>query len=86
MKNKYKGQLVFLTVHVERWYKDLNTEFNIPMANRLSKVIKVFDWSSKEGKLLLKMRECSVGIVVRKQRKRGFSPLFLWLPYQSLFC
>lgn len=53
----FLGKLVYLTVHVERWLKELNSNFNVPMANRLAKVVKVFDWETEEGKLLLKARE-----------------------------
>jgi len=51
------GKLVFLTSHVEVWLKQINPKFKIPMANRIAKVVKVFDWGSKEGKFLLKERE-----------------------------
>jgi hypothetical protein len=51
------GRLVFLTVHMDVWLKQMNPRFNIPMANRIAKVVKVFDWESEEGKLLLRERE-----------------------------
>ena len=51
------GKLVFTTIHLERWLKEINTQFSIPMANRIARVIKVFDWESEEGKLLLDARE-----------------------------
>lgn len=51
------GRLVFLTVHMDMWLRRVNTNFNIPMANRLAKVVKVFDWDTEEGKLLLEERE-----------------------------
>jgi hypothetical protein len=51
------GRLVFLTYHVDVWLKQTNPKFNIPMANRIAKVIKVFDWNTDEGKLLLRERE-----------------------------
>lgn len=51
-----EGDLVFMTVHFDAWLKRANPKFNVPMANRLAKVIKVFDWETEEGKTLLKMR------------------------------
>lgn len=53
----YKGRLVYLTVHLDAWLRRVNFKFNIPMVNRLAKVIKVFDWDTEEGKLLLAERE-----------------------------
>lgn len=51
------GKLVYITPHLEHWIKEVNPTFNIPMANRIARVIKVFDWDSPEGKLLLAARE-----------------------------
>ena len=51
------GKLVFLTVHVDRWLREVNPKFEVPMANRLAKVIKVVDWDSEEGKLLEQERK-----------------------------
>lgn len=51
------GKLVYLTVHYDRWLRGVNSDFNIPMANRIARVIKVFDWETKEGKLLLEARK-----------------------------
>lgn len=51
------GKLVYLTIHVDKWLREVNGNFNVPMANRIAKVIKVFDWSTNEGRLLLKARE-----------------------------
>lgn len=51
------GKLVYLTRYQEKWFKDLDTKFNVPITNRLAKVIKVFDWDSEEGKILLAERE-----------------------------
>jgi len=56
MEKKVEGKLVYLTYHVDIWFRELNKEFNIPMANRLAKVVKEFNWNTKEGKLLLKER------------------------------
>lgn len=53
----FKGRLVYLTPHLEKWLRDLNPEFNVPLSNRLAKVIKVFDWDTEEGKALLLARE-----------------------------
>lgn len=54
-----KGRLVYLTVYIDRYLREVNPEFNVPMANRLAKVIKVFDWDTEEGKLLLDVRSKS---------------------------
>jgi len=51
------GKLVYLTVHYDRWLREVNSDFNIPMANRMARVIKVFDWETEEGKLLLEARK-----------------------------
>lgn len=51
------GRLVFLTVHADRWLRHRNETFHILMANRIARVIKVFDWDSREGKYLLEQRE-----------------------------
>jgi hypothetical protein len=53
---KLEGRLVILTRTLEQWYHDLNNEFNIPITNRIAKVVKVFDWDTEEGKLLLEER------------------------------
>jgi hypothetical protein len=50
------GKLVYLTFHYDKWLREINSDFNIPMANRLARVIKVFDWESKEGKILKEAR------------------------------
>lgn len=51
------GKLVYLTIHFENWLKQVNPAFNVPMANRLAKVVKVFDWDTEEGRVLLAERE-----------------------------
>lgn len=51
------GKIVYLTVHSEVWFKEINPNFNIPMVNRLAKIVKVFDWDTEEGKILLEARE-----------------------------
>ncbi len=51
------GKLVYLTVHFDVWLRQTTPSFNIPMANRIAKVVKVFDWNTKEGQLLLRERE-----------------------------
>jgi hypothetical protein len=51
------GRLVYLTRHLEKWYRDLNPAFNVPIINRLAKIVKVFDWDTEEGKFLLAERE-----------------------------
>lgn len=51
-----QNKLVYLTIHFHTWVKDRNPDFNIPMVCRLAKVIKIFDWETKEGKDLLSER------------------------------
>lgn len=53
----FQSRLVILTKHLEKWYKELNSQFNVPITNRLAKVVKVFDWDSDEGKLILRERK-----------------------------
>jgi len=53
----FDGHLVYLTRCLEKWYHDLDPTFDVPISNRLAKVIKVFDWSTDEGKLVLNARE-----------------------------
>jgi len=55
--SELNGRLVYFTVHMDVWLKQSNPKFNIPMASRIAKVVKVFDWDTDEGKLLLKVRE-----------------------------
>ena len=51
------GRLVYLTTHSDVWFREINPKFNVPMANRIAKIVKVFDWDTDEGKLLLAERE-----------------------------
>jgi hypothetical protein len=53
----FSGRLVYLTRYLEKWYTDLNPQFIVPITNRLAKVVKIFDWDTEEGKLLLELRE-----------------------------
>lgn len=57
MDKDFAGRLVYLTTHSDVWFRDLNPKFNVPMANRIAKVVKVFDWETDEGRLLLAERE-----------------------------
>ena len=57
MDEEFAGRLVYLTMHCDVWFRELNPNFNIPMVNRIAKVVKVFDWDTDEGKLLLSERE-----------------------------
>lgn len=54
---KFIGRVVFLTTHMDHWLREANPGFNVPMVNRLAKVVKVFDWTSEEGITLLEMRK-----------------------------
>lgn len=51
------GRLVYLTHHYDVWLRQVSPKFEVTMANRLAKVIKVFDWDTDEGKILLEERE-----------------------------
>lgn len=51
------GKLVYLTLFYEKWIREVHPEFNIPMVNRLAKVVKVLDWDTDEGKLILSERK-----------------------------
>jgi hypothetical protein len=53
------GRLVYLSVHSDRWLRHRNEVFHVLMANRIARVIKVFDWETAEGKYLLEQREKS---------------------------
>lgn len=57
MSNYLSGRLVYLTTHCDVWFREINPKFNVPMANRIAKVVKVFDWETEEGLLLLAERE-----------------------------
>lgn len=57
MSENLSGRLVYLTTHCDVWFRELNPKFNIPMANRIAKVVKIFDWETEEGRLLLAERE-----------------------------
>jgi hypothetical protein len=57
MEEDLRGRLVYLTVHTDIWFREINPQFNIPMVNRTAKVIKIFDWETEEGKLLLSERK-----------------------------
>lgn len=54
---EFIGRVVFLTTHMDHWLREANPGFNIPMVNRLAKVVKVFDWGSEEGKILIGLRK-----------------------------
>jgi hypothetical protein len=51
------GRLVYLTTHTDVWLREINPKFNIFMVNRIAKIVKVFDWNSEEGKILLAERK-----------------------------
>lgn len=55
--DELSGRLVYLTVHSDVWFREINPKFNVPMVNRIAKIVKVFDWDTEEGKLLLSERE-----------------------------
>lgn len=56
-KTLKEGMLVVLTRHLDMWYKQLTSEFNVQIANRLGKIVKIIDWDTDEGKIILKARE-----------------------------
>lgn len=53
------NRIVFITAHTDKWLREANPQFNVPMANRLARVSKVFDWDTEEGRILLAAREKS---------------------------
>jgi len=53
---EYRGKIVYLTPLVDTWLQRNKLALNIRMANRMAKVVKVFDWETEEGKLLLSTR------------------------------
>lgn len=57
MDEELAGRLVYLTIHSDVWFRELNPKFNVPMVNRIAKIVKVFDWESDEGRYLLAERE-----------------------------
>jgi len=58
MENKdLDGKIVYLTLFYDKWIREVHPEFNIPMVNRLAKVVKILDWETDEGKLVLSERK-----------------------------
>jgi hypothetical protein len=55
--SNFSGKFVYLTRHLELWLKRVNTGFNLSMAGRIARIIKVFDWDTDEGILLLNARK-----------------------------
>ena len=51
------GDIVFLTRHYAEWIKMLKGDLDISLVHRVAKVIKVFNWRTKEEKALLEQRE-----------------------------
>lgn len=51
------GDIVYLTRHYAEWIKALEGDLDISLVHRIAKIVKVFNWSSQEGKLLLEQRE-----------------------------
>jgi hypothetical protein len=56
---EFLGKIVYLTPFLDEWLRKTNPGFNVPMLNRLAKVVKIFDWDTEEGKLLLQIRKKS---------------------------
>jgi hypothetical protein len=54
-----EGDIVYLTQAGHDWISRSNPGFNIPISGRAGKVIKVFNWRTKEGKALLEERRNS---------------------------
>lgn len=54
-----EGDVVYLTKAGHDWISRTNPGFSIPLSGRIGKVEKVLDWTSKEGKLVLKSRVAS---------------------------
>ena len=55
--SELSGKFVYLTPHLEHWLKEINPKLNISLAGRTARVIKVFDWDTEEGRILLKARK-----------------------------
>ena len=80
----FEGRLVYLTTHTDVWLREVNPKFNIHMVNRLAKIVKVFDWDTEEGRLLLAERE-KTGKWRGKLKPRDFKfVLKLYCPELSL--
>lgn len=58
-EDEFLGRLVYLTAYYDQWIHERNKMFKIAMINRIAKVIKVLDWGTEEGKLILEERERS---------------------------
>ena len=50
------GDIVYLTRHYTEWIKMLSSDIEVALDHRIAKIIKVFDWDTEEGKLLLDQR------------------------------
>lgn len=48
-----------MTRYADYWLRRVNPGFDVPMANRIGRVTKVFDWDSDEGRYILSEREKS---------------------------
>jgi hypothetical protein len=51
------GDIVYLTRHYAEWIKMLKGDLDISLIHRIARVVKVINWRTKEGKLLLEQRE-----------------------------
>lgn len=50
------GDIVYLTRHYAEWIKMLKGDLDISLIHRIARVVKVLNWRTKEGKLLLEQR------------------------------
>lgn len=57
LDNILDGSIVYLTIYFDKWFRDRDIKSTAPMVNRLAKIVKIFDWESDEGKLLLEARK-----------------------------
>jgi len=53
------GDIVYLTRHYAEWIKQLKGDLNIAVVHRIAKIVKIFDWKTTEGKLLLEQRRAT---------------------------
>jgi hypothetical protein len=52
-----EGDIVYFTKHYAEWIKMLKGDLDISLIHRIARIVKVFNWRTKEGKLLLGQRE-----------------------------
>lgn len=51
-----EGDIVFFTQHYAEWIKLLKGDLDISLIHRIAKIVKIFNWDTEEGKMLLEQR------------------------------